>query len=308
MPNRDPTGRSQVPCVFLVFANAMVFGCASTEDPPANETEETGTEPTSTEAGLGKGSATGGSDAEAPSGAASTATDAVTDTGASTGSNEGCVGGCSAFPLDCSDVECGGLSVYDENGCVRPNCAEPGRACAAGEVCYIEQAFGGCVSGGLSCTDDFVEMQCVCGGSGDCGGGYCIPVDLHPEARSGPSGTAIVEDVCTKDGIPAFAFTIGPEIEGCTPEASESVYLRLDGIDAAPGTHALGQLIDQNFGVWRDGVGTSAEVSYGFVTIDAWEDDVVSGSYYVYLGHLDRELNYSGVFEATPCLTGTGCG
>ena len=218
----------------------------------------------------------------------------------------GCENGCVAFSLDCSEMECGGLSPYDENGCVRPNCAENGpEICGDGEVCYIAQAFGGCVSGGWSCGDDFDQMQCICGGSGDCGWGVCVPLDLHPEGAPGPSGPSLVESVCTRAGEAALAFTIGSGTGSCNVEPVESVELVLDGAEPGPGLHHLGPIVGHGTGLWSDGAGTSVAATFGFVAIDAWEDAAVTGSYYIWL---EDGAILSGTFQAVPCLIEIRCG
>lgn len=83
-------------------------------------------------------------------------------------------------PVDCDVRPCGGpLDQYDANGCLRPPCEGPDD-CGAGEACFFPVELGGCASSQPICFEE--DGVCGCGGSQDCGGGYCLPEDEVPEA------------------------------------------------------------------------------------------------------------------------------
>ncbi|MCX4240954.1 hypothetical protein [Paraliomyxa miuraensis] len=81
-------------------------------------------------------------------------------------------------PVTCSEG-CGGpFSPFDEQGCLRPSCANDD-GCADGETCLHPIDYGGCASSGMFCSDG-PGGECQCGGDPDCGGGFCVPDDEVP--------------------------------------------------------------------------------------------------------------------------------
>lgn len=86
-------------------------------------------------------------------------------------------------PYDCPDGDtlCGGLfSEFDASGCLRAECTADSD-CAADEVCFVPNVWGGCVSSGVLCQE--VDGACECAKDADCGGSYCAKkVDAPPAA------------------------------------------------------------------------------------------------------------------------------
>ena len=77
--------------------------------------------------------------------------------------------------VDCGQVSCGDpFSPFDAEGCLRPSCP-----CVDGEVCFRPVDWGGCTSSELFC-EDVPGQGCLCGGTDDCGGSYCLPADQVP--------------------------------------------------------------------------------------------------------------------------------
>jgi hypothetical protein len=99
--------------------------------------------------------------------------------------------GCDGRP--CADNP---MSAFDANGCLRPSCP-----CDAGMVCFTPADWGGCVGSEIVCGDDPKTGQCVCGGTDDCGGSYCLP---EGEAPPVACGTFVDEEACLGAGCSAF--------------------------------------------------------------------------------------------------------
>ena len=98
--------------------------------------------------------------------------------------------GCDGRP--CADNP---MSPIDEGGCLRPECP-----CEDGMVCFTPADWGGCVGSEIFCSDDETG-QCLCGGTDDCGGSYCLPEGDAPTAACG----SIVEEAeCLDAGCSAF--------------------------------------------------------------------------------------------------------
>jgi hypothetical protein len=86
-----------------------------------------------------------------------------------------------AEPMPCDDPGdmCGDVdSPFDEHGCLRPTCQDDAD-CEGTDKCYRPLDFGGCASSGLSCEDD-ATYGCVCMGTPDCSGAYCVPEEIYP--------------------------------------------------------------------------------------------------------------------------------
>jgi hypothetical protein len=72
-------------------------------------------------------------------------------------------------PCDQINPPCGDpMSPFDAYGCLRSSCP-----CSVGEICFHPSDWGGCASSELFC-EDVRGQGCLCGGSDDCGGSYCL--------------------------------------------------------------------------------------------------------------------------------------
>lgn len=257
----------------------------------------------STAANTDDGGTASDSDASASGDTASDDNASATDTG----TPGACEGGdnCVLYPIDCDDVTCGGTSMFDDDGCVRRACTDGPAACGEDEPCYRPDDFGGCQSSAVGCFDDESTMSCQCATLPDCGGAYCLPLAEWPAPDAGPSTNAIVEDSCAPDDGPAFELSFGLDAPGCdaVPDAP-FVTIRLDYIDPVPGTYAFGDFVGGQ-GTYDAGGGASYTNANGWVVIDAWDADSVSGTYHLVV----PDVAYlSASFDAAVCDTGTLCG
>ena len=78
---------------------------------------------------------------------------------------------------------CGGpLSLYDEDGCLRPRCDQTG-SCAEGRTCVRLGDYGSCAPTMVTCDDS--DGTCSCGGPKDCSedASICLPDALLPELQ-----------------------------------------------------------------------------------------------------------------------------
>jgi hypothetical protein len=139
--------------------------------------------------------------------------------------------------MDCSVVwtACGDpLSPFDLRGCLRPRCP-----CADDEVCFSPLEWGGCTSSGFFCEED-PNLGCQCGGTDDCGGRYCLPVDEVPAAPCvsfedapscaranclGHDGVQVHLDGGACSCVPGFGVCVPPLEDGTGPGLG--VYFRL---------------------------------------------------------------------------------
>jgi hypothetical protein len=245
----------------------------------------------------------GGADAETGDATADTADD--DDTG-SPGACEG-EGNCVQFPISCDDVECGGTSVFDADGCVRTACTSQPDACGDGEFCYRAMDFGGCQSSAVGCVDDESTMSCQCGSLPDCGGAYCLPEADWPAADPGPEGGAHVRDSCAPNDGPAFELRFGLDSSACDASQQPTepyVAIRIDALGPAPGTYAFGDGLDGE-GRYDAGDGNLVTASFGWVTIDAVDADSVSGTYRIVISEV---AHLSADFDVPLCDSGMPCG
>jgi hypothetical protein len=254
---------------------------------------------TDTDVGSGDDAATStgstGGSASASSSASASGTSEGQDSGdAGTGPGPGACpdeGNCQLFPIDCTDGSnaCGTLdSIFDDEGCLRQSCSGA-TGCGDGERCYSPQDFGGCTGSAVFCEDDVELQTCVCGGTADCGGAYCIPEGLYPTPAPGPGSTARVTDDCAPDDGPAFTFTFGLPGDACDiaapPPGTElaTIQLWIDALD--PGVYPLGQFVSpQHYGSYDDGTGVVQNATAGSVTITAVDAAGVDGSWELVLG------------------------
>lgn len=84
---------------------------------------------------------------------------------------------------ECEPGGCGGpLSLYDEDGCLRPRCDDSG-TCDAGRTCVRVGDYGSCSPSNWIC--EAPEGGCACGGTGDCSQdvSLCVPDALLPELQ-----------------------------------------------------------------------------------------------------------------------------
>lgn len=142
--------------------------------------------------------------------------------------------GCDGRP--CADDP---LSPFDEHGCLRPRCP-----CDPGTVCFTPADWGGCASSSIFCEDDPTGV-CVCGGTDDCGGSYCLPEGQVPTAACG----AIMEEAdCLDSGCTAFVQGRPITDRGggaCLCDLEEPWCLFVDpGATALPGNTAYVSAID----------------------------------------------------------------
>ncbi len=275
---------------------ALVTACP----PPSGETA------TDSEGSTSSTSSTGGSNQTATVTITTTAsaTDSTSDptatdpttgpTSATTGdpvcapSDEfSCLGG-----FDCDD--CGALgSRFDSDGCLRPSCGDDGE-CGEDEICYGAN-WGLCTSSQYNCAD--ADGTCSCDMTDDCGGNYCVPTSALPGSASPAEGLRIVRD-CGPDDGPALALEVGladpspdPD-QACKSGLSES-WLRLSLWDQqpplAPGTYPVSQGMNSAGDGWGG----------GWLTVESWEGDAVSGSYAAILG----DSLYEGSFSAAASCT-----
>jgi hypothetical protein len=180
-------GFSMVCTLVLAMASAWVAaGCGPGDGASSGSGSDSGAESTgqtdsagqtSTSAGT-EATSEGGSEGSGSSGGGSSTTD---DTGTVSDCDER--RNCTLFPLGCDVVQCGGLSPFDDDGCVRTNCTANPSACGAGERCYAPIDFGGCLSSAFECYDEIETQTCQCGSDPDCGGAFCIPEELYPEVE-----------------------------------------------------------------------------------------------------------------------------
>jgi hypothetical protein len=258
----------------------------------------------STAANTDDGGTASDSDASA-SGDTAVATDTgdATDTG-TPGACEG-EGNCVLYPIDCDVVQCGGISMFDDDGCVRTACTQDPTACGEGEPCYRPDDFGGCQSSAVGCVDDESSMTCQCATLPDCGGAFCLPAAEWPAPDAGPSTNAIVQDSCAPNDAPAFELLLGLDGPGCDGvPGAPFVAIRLDGIDPVPGTYAFGDFVGGQ-GTYDAGGGALHTNANGWVVIDAWGADTVSGTYHLVVPDV---VYLSAAFDADFCDTGTICG
>lgn len=122
---------------------------------------------------------------------------------------------CSA-PVSCEPESCEGpFYAFDGEGCPRPSCAGP-EDCGADEVCFRPADFGGCQASAVVCADD-PQGECICGGTADCGGRYCVPASEAPPADGCDPITD--SDTCYASNCSAFA-TVTRLTEGCACQTS----------------------------------------------------------------------------------------
>lgn len=219
---------------------ALTIGCADKED-GGSDSDGSGTTDADSDGNGTDGDPSGGGSGSGGSGSSGGATDGgsggsgsggATDGSASAGSDSGSgssgstgsggsdgtagdtAGGgacppndafnCSA-PVDCDAMDCGDpWSWFDADGCMRMPCQMGMDSCPDGERCYAPAMDGGCVGSTIFCEDS--DMGCACGGTDDCGGSFCLPMDL-PATCGGfaggacPDGTECL-DVPTDDCDP----------------------------------------------------------------------------------------------------------
>lgn len=214
-------------------------------------------------------------------------------------------GNCVLYPLGCDEIQCGGISMFDDDGCVRARCTSAADECPADERCYRPEDFGGCLSS-AGCYDDMESMSCVCGSDPDCGGAYCLPTSLWPEPEAGPGGSGHVQDACAPDDGPAHVLSLGlteDDCEATLPGDTPTVTIRLDGIDPVPGTHAIGNAFSQ--GTYRPGDGTEQNAKAGQVVIETWTETAVTGAYDLIL---QDGTFLGGDFDVPYCPIDTLCG
>ncbi len=206
----------------------------------------------------------------------STGTGTATDTSSTSGGSV-CESGddfTCAGAFDCGD-DCGALdSRFDENGCLRPSCSEAGD-CGEDEICY-GALWGICVGSEFMCADN--GDVCECGGTDDCGGNYCVPASALPPSATPPTG-ARLDFACSPDDGSAVKLELGLVDQGatCKSELSDP-WLRLTvwfmEQPLAPGLYPVSQVNHSDGGI----------AAGGWLMIDSWQGDVVSGSYKVVVG------------------------
>lgn len=255
-----------------------------------------------TSAGTGSGGETA-SDSDATADGATATDDADTGTpGQCDGEND-----CVLYPIDCDDVQCGGTSMFDDDGCVRTACTTDPTVCDADAPCYRAMDFGGCQSSAVGCVDDELEMICQCATLPDCGGAFCLPLEEWPSPDEGPGGDAVVRDTCAPNDGPAFELQVGLDGTSCDATAQPDqpfVSIRIDAAGPAPGTFHFGELAGGQ-GDYDAGDGNVLTNGNGWIVIDAFDGETVSGSYHLVV----PEVAYlSGTFEAPYCEGGGPCG
>ena len=212
----------------------------------------------------------------------------------------GMVGECefSGCAVDCEGFnDCGPLGEFDADGCQRQRCGATD-PCAAGEVCYQPELFGGCTGSASFCEMDEELMQCVCGGTDDCGGAYCVAEGDYPEPMAGPGGGARIENGCSPDDGPAKVFLFGTPDDTCESPLIKGTSVSITLYDTdAPVTGAFPIGIQNSSlegqGVYADDRGNVFPIWLGTLTIDSWDDSGATGSYEIWAGETkERGFNY----------------
>ncbi len=190
---------------------------------------------------------------------------------------------CTEAP-ECDD-SCGvGTSRQDENGCPRPDC---GSGCPDGMRCFEPALWGGCAYSYEECTEQ--EGVCECVISDDCGGAWCVPEDAFTTVP----GISRFESTCAPNDGPAVHLRIGLEAETCNADYAAQQWLELQlwrPGPLAPGVYPIDAAIYNTSG---DDPGPQV---YGIVTIESWDNNVVSGSYLIGFENVDL----AGDFSQTP--------
>jgi len=233
--------------------------------------------------------------------------------GGTTAGPLGCDGGGCA--IECGVGGCGPLDHFDAEGCQRPSCSDDDQ-CGAQERCYVGELFGQCVSSGLFCDYDDELAMCICGGSEDCGGGYCVDADVYPEGNAGPDGPARLDNGCAPDDGPAIDIRIGLVDGSCESVFGAEPNLRFSLHDAEFGETGTYEIGIQHSGTvgqgWYQDGDETHPVWIGTVTISQWGLDAgIAGSYEVFAGEQkDTGFgHYVGTFDGAQfCDSNPGCG
>lgn len=190
-----PAGAQRI-CGLVCVSLVLVSGCSADEDVSragdlATSSSTAGQDPeASGDEPFGSGSSSAASSKGEPvtsgdaTGGATSSTSGSSDTGAQVE--------CPVFdmyncgPRGCGDVECGGASIYDEDGCLRPAC-DGDSDCEVGDICYGAHHCDPehCGLGPPACEACDEERDgCCCSAVGGCGVGtdwtYCIPAEARP--------------------------------------------------------------------------------------------------------------------------------
>ena len=280
------------------------------------------------EGSAGDGTDSGGdaTDDDGPSTATSTGDgdggtqddDSSTQDGGSDSTDDGdellCVDGSCA--VSCAEAGCGPLDQFGADGCQRPSCQQHDE-CGADERCYLGDLFGSCVSSGWSCSlDPVFDNACVCGGTADCGGGYCVDAEDYPQPAAGPSGPSRLENGCAPDDGPAKEILIGLVDGSCDAEFDFAPALRFSIWDLEPGTTATFEIGNTHTGLEGQGSYLTEEGSFpvriGTVTISEWGLDAgIAGSYEIFAGETETGGTHYlvGTFDnAQDCDGDPACG
>jgi hypothetical protein len=139
--------------------------------------------------------------------------------------------------VDCNTNACGdAFSPFDESGCPRPSCP-----CSDDEVCFrpIDWGHEG-VSSSLYCAEE--GSQCVCTGTHDGFGSYCLPYDHLPVL---PCVDFQEQGDCMAANCRWFSGTrlIGPVMNQCTCEPMSGMCVQpveYEELGEASAYHRLG--------------------------------------------------------------------
>lgn len=179
----------------------------------------------------------GDSDSESSTAASSTTGTTVT-TSVTTGSADN---PCAALPWhgclplgDCAAEPCGVAgAAYDADGCLRGGCGDDDD-CYGGEVCHRPVDWGGCASSGAFCELDDVSMQCVCGGTDDCNGSYCVLAGTVPDPTClEQTEQAPCLDLGCNEFVTTEAVVRGPMGCECTGSLGTCLFL-IQGVTGEP--------------------------------------------------------------------------
>ena len=219
------------------------------------------------------------------------------DVGGST-CDEGCAVACG------ETYECGGLSRFDDNGCVKPNCVDDDD-CGEGQRCYAAYLFGGCESSGVFCDDS--EGQCQCAQDDDCGGQFCVDETDYPAANPLPGDASRIDIGCAPNDGPAIEISLGLDDGACMLPVPTSPPLQLV-IYAEPGSTGTWDMTTPAAnGTYNDGM-ASHPVTNGTVTITEYAG-FAAGSYEVWADDGTEQVHLAGEFDLTEdCGNYTVCG
>lgn len=205
--------------------------------------------------------------------------------------------------------ECGGLeSPFDDLGCMRQSCAVHS-ACAASQLCYRPEEWGGCASSGQTCTEE--SGTCTCVATPDCGGGYCVPRDIYPSVsdfplQPGPTSGRAHPACAPNDG---FALEMVFEVAdpACSNQDVSDAELQITIWGGFPAPNVVGSfLLDDGSGGFARWNGIDS--SDGVVRLTASDEDTISGEYEIRFDDGLVGTTLIGTFSLPYCDLPAQCG